>query len=226
MKQFLFLLGGMILFIAAFVGVITFFTDRSRFPSTVVIGPDCAQPCWYGIQPGKTTYQQVMNIFEKVDVVDPSSQTESMRDGQVSVIRWGFQEPTGDMAGYINLENGTVEAITIVTGKTLNLQEAFQRYGLPEKIWTYQSKVDLQVVMIYPSKGYIVESDLDLPDRGSTVALSPKSRVMHVTYFNPARFDELIGTAWLIGQPVIVHPADLRPWPGFGPLPLQPAAPQ
>jgi hypothetical protein len=78
----------------------------------------------------------------------------------------------------------------------------------------------VEVVLVYPAAGYLVEVDVDAPAKSAPprVTVGARSPVMRVTYFAPERFQALLADRTILHSPPGLGPSDLRPWPGFGPI--------
>ena len=223
LKRFLLINGGILLFLAAIVGIVAAWAHFTRDPSTVLTSP-CDPPCWYGIQPGEMTSVRVLSIL--MDLPSVFSIRERMRrhprSDELFHLEWRFGRPTPDALGYAYFDDDTCTAVSILTHGSLTVADAFGRFGEPELMWMHTEKVGaqewLEVTLLYSSVGTVVEVDFDLPAEGAGnyVEIRERSPVWRVTYFDPGRFQDLLDSEILINERPRNRPGDLMPWPGLG----------
>lgn len=222
LKTFLLTIAGILLFLAALMGLLKLLNSLSGVRSTILTSTQCAPPCWYGIRPNQTSLDGVRSVIYDQNWVDSSSIDEITRKDQVVRMQWLFQRPAGDFSGTIHFEDERVKAVTIVTTGALTLEQAFDLLGEPELMWTHvgtgENREYLEIVLLYPSAGDVVEVDLDLSDRDdrAQVDLKRSAPVFRITYFDPADYPALLDTQILIRSITPVSPTDLRPWTGLG----------
>ena len=223
LKRFLLINGGILLFIAAIVGIVAAWAHFTRDPSTVLTSP-CDPPCWYGIQPGEMTSVRVLSIL--MDLPWVGSISERTRNFPVSDelihLEWKFKRPAPDAYGYAYFDDDTCTSISILTHGSLAISDAFGRFGEPERMWVHTEKAGtrewVEVTLLYSSDGIVVEVDVDLPTQGANnyVEMREKTPVWRVTYFDPGRFQDLLDTEILINESPQSRLGDLMPWPGLG----------
>jgi hypothetical protein len=223
MKRLVLVCGGVVLFLATAVGIVTAWLHLTRDPSTVLTNP-CDPPCWYGIQPGETASVRVLSILMELPWV--SGIRERTRNFPVSDelihLEWKFMRPAPDTYGYAYFDDDICTAISILTYGSLTIADAFDRFGEPELMWMHIERVEtrewIEVTLLYPADGIVVEVDVGLPAEGavSHVEILGKSPVSRVAYFDPKRFQDLLDTEILINEAPRTRPGDLMPWPGLG----------
>ena len=64
MKEFFKVNAALILFILGSFGFLTFVRNFDRRPSVVLTNTQCSTPCWYGIEPGRSTTSQVYAVLD------------------------------------------------------------------------------------------------------------------------------------------------------------------
>jgi hypothetical protein len=220
MKDFLKVVAGIVFFIATVVGALTFVRNFNRQPSVILSSTECDPPCWYGIQPGQTNSSQVYATLAHVDGVNKDSVMGYYdRYDKLIYIYWYFQRPTEDNGGYIYFDQNRVTAIRILTVNSLKLADLFEKLGQPEKYWTEvgygEDREYLEVVLLYPTKGYLADVVIDIEDGANQVEIQDTTPVFQVTYFAPEMFQELLGTRVLIDKPS-TRIATFQTWSGFG----------
>jgi hypothetical protein len=215
--------GGILLFLAVAVGLVTAWFHLTREPSTVLTNP-CDPPCWYGIQPGEMTSVRVLSILMDLPwVVSIRERTRGYpRSDELIHLNWKFRRPVPDTYGYAYFDDDICTAISILTYGSLTVSDAFGRFGEPELMWMHTEKAGtrewVEVTLIYSSNGIVVEVDVDLPAEGASnyVEMREETPVWRVTYFDPGRFQGLLDTEILINERPRSRLVDLMPWPGLG----------
>jgi hypothetical protein len=231
-KRLLRVYGGILLFLAAAAGLIIAWRHLTRDPSTVLTSP-CDPPCWYGIRPGEMASLPVLSILMELPWVSGISERMSnwpVRDELVH-LNWSFHRPAPDAYGFAYFDDDTCTAVSILTHGSLAIADAFGRFGEPELVWMHTEQVDarkwLEITLLYPADGIVVEVDVDLPAGGAvdSVEILAKTPVWRVTYFDPVRFQALLDSEILIHQTPRARSGDFLPWPGLGVIPYE-GAPQ
>lgn len=223
MKRLILIYAGVLVFVAAAVGVVAAWLHFTREPSTMLTNP-CDPPCWYGIQPGEMTSLPVLGILMELPWV--SGIRERISNFPVSDelihLEWKFIRPAPDSYGYAYFDDDVCTAISILTHGSLTIADAFGRFGEPELMWVHTEKVEtrewIEVTLLYRAQGVAVEVDVDLPTEGAIdqFEVVGKSPVRRVTYFDSGRFQDLLDTEILINEAPRTRPGDLMPWPGLG----------
>jgi len=228
-KRTLLVYGSILLFLAATAGLVIAWRHLTRGPSTVLTSP-CDPPCWYGIRPGEMTSLPVLNILMELPWVTGIRERMSnfpVRDELVH-LAWAFKRPAPDAYGFAYFDDDVCTAVSILAHGSLTIAGAFGRFGEPELVWLHTDKADarewVEVTLLYPADGIVVEVDVDLPAGGSvdSVEILDKTPVWRVTYFHPDRFHDLLDTEILINQTPRARSGELTPWPGLGAIPYRP----
>jgi len=222
MKKFLLTILTLLLIVTLVLLAIFIIRQVIYQPSTILTSTECAPPCWNSIQPGKSTFAQVLNALREMQGVNEQSinTTPVLSGKEVRQIIWLFESPVPDISGTVYFENETVTAISILTVNSLRVGEAFGRLGEPSLVWpeidpsSYGQTVELS--LIYPQKGFLVATQLELKKETNTVEITEKSRVYRVVYFDPAIYQDLLKTRILIYRPPLTRQNSPQPWTGFG----------
>ena len=113
-------------------------------------------------------------------------------------------------------------ALTLMTVGSLTVDQALAVFGPPQALYTQTGKSGpadwVEVDLIYPAAGYVVEADINQPAASAPpqVTIGQRTPVMRVTYFDPPQFQALLANSTIIHGPAGLSPAELRPWPGLG----------
>jgi hypothetical protein len=221
MKEFLKVITGIAFFFAAAVGFLIFIRNLNRQPSVILTSTECNPPCWYGIHPGQTNSSQVYRILDNLNWVNKDSvMGEYDRDYNLTKIYWFFQRPVEDGMGSVYIVDDRVTAITISTINSLKIAELFDQLGQPDEYWTKighgEDREYLEVMLFYPTKGYLANIIIDIEGGANQVEVQPKTPIFSVTYFAPEMFQELLRTRILIDKPASARTGAFQPWSGFG----------
>jgi len=222
MKNFWLTVLALLLFVAIVLIFLFVLRDVIYQPSTVLTSTACAPPCWNDIQPGETTFTAVSDALWQMQGVDEQSiNTDLPLSGEeVESISWFFKPPARDISGTAYFENEIVTAISILTVNSLKIKDVFALLGEPELVWpeitpsSYGEPVELS--LIYPQEGFLIELMLELKEGSSTVEIAKNTRVYRVVYFNPAKYQDLLATRILIRRPPPTRQNSPQPWAGFG----------
>jgi hypothetical protein len=222
MKKFLLTILALLLIVALVLLAVFLIREVIYQPSTILTSRECAPPCWNGFQPGVTTFAQVSNALLQIQGVDAQSvnTTTSLSGNEIDQIIWFFQPPVPDISGTVFFENETVIAISILTANSLRVGEVFGRLGEPSLVWpeidpsSYGQTVELS--LIYPQKGFLVEVHLGLNKEKNIVEIKENSRVYRVVYFDPSKYQDLLNTRILIYRPPLTRQNSPQPWTGLG----------
>lgn len=164
--------------------------DRS-----LITGEPCAAPCWRGIMPGVTTWNEGLTILEDDDSIeDPTTQTAD----DSSSVAASFKEPGGlDASGQIFSDNGEeVGLIFLRLAPDMTLGEVFDVHGEPDYvIGTPFSDDPPQAIinLVYPDDQMIVY--VFVP--GQAGELDHSSEVVGVLYMQAPDMETLLATSSL-----------------------------
>lgn len=217
MKEFLKVAVLMALFFAALIAVLTWARNSNRQPSVILTSTECEPPCWYGIRPGESNSSQAYQTLLQLKTVNGDTIREHMTQlGRLLYIDWYFQRPAEDGAGYLYFDNDRVVALRILTVNSLKLEELFEKLGPPETYWAKvgygENREYLDVHLLYPKKGYLAETIIDIAHDANQVEIHATTPVFAVTYFSPGQLDQIPGMGILLSEQIDA----LQSWPGYG----------
>jgi hypothetical protein len=131
---------------------------------------ECLLPCWAGITPGQTPWDEAKYLIEPITGFTKLSffQNESCDFGECSEISWSLPSP-GDGHGYIysKLPENTIHAIIVeITDprlvEGLSLQNVFSKYGKPSLL-LLSTEPDqpgqkfLELILVYPERQFLIK---------------------------------------------------------------------
>jgi hypothetical protein len=136
-------------------------------------------------------------------------------------VNWEFYYPIRETGGNIYCIENTVMAISIMTGDTIKVADAFEKYGEPDFSWAHFRKPYdrslLNVFLVYPTKGVIVQVDLVFNDAESVSAEMDKdSLVGKVIYFDPDQYMQLLDSQILFRETREQIQEGIQLWQGLG----------
>lgn len=161
----------------------------------------CELPCWWGIMPGKTTFEEARNFLRQFNPA-PFLQEEAPNKQFVNYLipvsahispAYGIDinlDIVDDVVKIISV--GSIESVT-----NFNIQNLLSNYGRPSEVWihTYRSYLGgippVDVLMFYPTQGILARYSTELSninegkdsaticlDRGPTLTLwSPEEQI-------------------------------------------------
>lgn len=126
MRRFLALIGGLILTFALLMVGARAIGATNPSPAVAILDPgNCPQPCWHGIQPGKTTFEQAKALLAmgKMEAVYNKASNFEWLEWDINPLNWhGIAD---------NRKDGHSEFH--ILGKLGNL--SLIRFGQPEEIY-------------------------------------------------------------------------------------------
>jgi hypothetical protein len=168
--------------------------------TSLITSEPCAIPCWRGITPGETAWDEALTIIREDATLE---NVQLQEDDNTSAAVAEFQQRSGTACCRIFTEDGeTVDLLFLRTAPTLTLGEVIETQGEP--IYAVGSPfADDQAVMnlIYPEKSTVVYAFVG----GESGALSASSEIIAMLYMSPADMETLIQTS------------PLHTWEGYAP---------
>jgi protein-disulfide isomerase len=157
----------------------------------------CAAPCWRGITPGETTWEEAAQIVQQSkDLSD--IQEQSATDGSsAKVMFWRSMEGI-DCCNMLSQDGETVDELLLITSSSTTIGEVIEKRGDPVYAITRATAQGGYVVsLFYPEQQLIVYAFVE---GQSAAAFSAESRVIGVSYLSPVRseqtIEELQPTEW------------------------------
>lgn len=119
----------------------------------------CKLPCWWGITPGESTWDQAKTFFEKFAInIEQNKQTRFFVDYPYPEISAGWYRSV-----FIVDEEGIVELIIAPSGRGGSIQAILQKFGIPQEVWVRSTGFYMDVApyqhlyFLYPEKGILVD---------------------------------------------------------------------
>ncbi len=162
--------------------------DELLHNPSLVTGDPCAVPCWNGITPGETSFQDAWTILEdSPDLTNVSS--EDVEDPNARVLSW--QEGDGQPCCWLLSEDGeTVTMMSLATAPDVSIGDFVEVHGEPSYV-SGAPVSDNQAVMmlVYPDIPLIIY--VFVAGEGEGV-LSPSSEIIAVYHMTADAMEQAI----------------------------------
>jgi hypothetical protein len=121
---------------------------------------DCLLPCWGGITPGKTSWQETKQILGSVLNILDTNEEDTCTFGPCKVIMWKSRSGV-DPSGVAISQNNAIDEIILQgypPSPIMRLDNILKQYGPPEKIFIFTNPVftTMDITLAYPNHGFIV----------------------------------------------------------------------
>jgi hypothetical protein len=160
--------------------------DRS-----LVTGEPCGPPCFRGIVPGETEWQDALTILED-DPEFTNIQTQSGEDTDIVQAAWqqGDNQTCCQMASQ---DGETVSLLLLLTAPVMMLEEVIDVHGEPEYLVASEPFTPEQAVMnlVYPDTPMLVYAFVAGEETGE---LMPDSEIIGMLYFTPEEMEIFLQT--------------------------------
>lgn len=131
---------------------------------------NCPLPCWWGIHPGVTTWQEIEPFLESFasEMYRSSNPRSSLVSYELNFYFPNREAPTTSHWALYYIEEGTVSDIELNVSNSLNgsstysLRTVLGKYGAPEEVWigTYDNTPSgvrpFRITLIYSGRGFVV----------------------------------------------------------------------
>jgi peptidylprolyl isomerase len=197
-------------------------SDKYFDDSSVITGDPCGPPCFAGITPGTTTYEEALKLLQ----ADKRFANVQSQGRQAA-----WQTAGGENCCQINADDkGLVSAIQIRVAPKVTVKQLLDKYGEPQYTTSADYSADeVAVAMIYPKNGLVAWVS---PGNGGS-SITAESQMVLAVYLSPDQFDALVKTTPLTGWAGLVPYSSYKaatpvstplPPPTVPPLPTSVAA--
>ena len=145
----------------------------------------CSLPCWWGIEPGKTSYTNAFDQFSPL-----STFIYVKKNDENGSLDAEFQFPvpetnsSREFSIRFTVEKGIVQQIEVNPGtvRRFTFSQVLNDYGVPGEVWIEgiidpTSNNPFWIFFYYPDKGISAVFDLDGLNLGETIKLCPGSEL-------------------------------------------------
>ncbi len=171
--------------------------------SSLVDGDPCGAPCWQGITPGVTSWNEALTILEDNSRLTNFQVEELEAEGGGTILRATWEQRRGPTCCQMFSEDGqTVSILFLQVAPRMRLGEVIQTHGEPAyAIGSEFSDEQAVMNLIYPDKQMVVYAFVEGPEG----ALSETSEIVAVLYMNAAEMVRLVSSN------------NLHAWQGYAP---------
>jgi hypothetical protein len=168
---------GLALFLSLF-GVVRFASGQEEptptEPNMVSLFPDdiCSPPCWFGLIPGESTTEDVINMFNQYNdlfIVNPRriengntselvADMEPLLNGQGVEFRWLKWNRDDDWRtpNNVGITDNILTSIYIILNEDVSLENTLNQLGRPFVIRATYSLYIVELLMFYPDEKLII----------------------------------------------------------------------
>lgn len=201
MKRFLLLPGVLLLvFFAACAPPPELRNAKLLRDTSLLSGEPCQAPCWRGITPGETAWNEALIILED-DAELTNVQTQDVQDSEAKQASW--QQVDGEPCCQMLTQDGqTVSVLFLQVAPDMTLSGVIEQYGEPTYV-VGNAFTDDQAIMnlIYPEVPMVLYAFVPGAETGS---VSETSEIIGVLYLTASDMDLLTKTT------------NLHAWDGYG----------
>lgn len=186
-----------------------------RQNSTLIDNP-CEVPCWQGIIPGETDYDEsfdLLNRFLPLKITDTANY-RNLSAEDVNEIKFSLRNQR-ETAGLIKFINGKVKFIQI-SSKNWTASEIVKTFGEPDSYTSslVQLESKYRSVMLFYKNGIVVTIQPDSYNKETNNSIiTEHSKVSVITFFKKYSDYSALGE---YTEGVFLD--DIHPWVGFGEL--------
>ena len=194
-------------------------------PSAVLNDKTCAAPCWAGIYPGTTTYDEAHDIVNSSDYITDQESGVYVADENRSQIRWRFPSSVSEKYGRAHIFDGIVQFIQIEFENGPTFNEIGEHFGEPDEVSAMVHFADCgyaQLSIKYSQIGLVASRYMGcISLESGYIKIKPDYRISEIQLFIPGTYDELVVTGKVM---IVVNFNDLtdslQEWQGFGDIKL------
>jgi hypothetical protein len=188
------------------------YPDDVRVDHSFVTGQPCEAPCWYELQLGISTIDDIRLKLAQLPFVDESTLFESNIGVDGSKLGFHFNcvyyNPPGS-CGRLEAENGKLSKVVLSVQYSLPLKSAIDRLGIPKYYTVDTSSTENNCLL-----------NIYWPEKSIITVVQENSRKIHCSEIKtePIDFDLQINT--LIYVKINTQDEqnqEIRPWPNSGP---------
>ncbi len=163
--------------------------DELLHDDSFVSGDPCGPPCWRGITPGETSWDEALQIVKDDPTLsEPEIQEGEGEESDARLAVWN--ETDGQMCCQMFTKDGeVVESLVLLVAPAIRLNEVIERHGDP--VYAIGTEVsDDQAVMnlFYMDPPMLLYAFVP----GKNGALSQSSEVVGVLYLSPDSMTEVV----------------------------------
>ena len=150
---------------------------------------DCGPPCWNGITPGETTFDEAVTILEELDSV---AEVQAIEDSGQRVAIFGGPENV-QCCQMLSQDGESIAFLQLRTAPTLTIGEIIEAYEEPDYLDGAPFTRSQTIFNLY----YVDESLVVFIYADAGASLTEESQVIGSVYIDPALYDDIIANSFL-----------------------------
>jgi hypothetical protein len=195
-------------------------------PRVGLLETSCQAPCWHGIVPGTTSFDDALELIEQIPGTYPRSIAVRDEGGGRKSVRWVMRSGTNDFFVELSAADGTVSAVLLSLSGQVKLNELLSAYGEPQITGGFYGWGEghwRKVFLLFDQGLAAVLGDEGWP-MTDTWRLRPSDEVRYLYFFEPESLQQLVQDDWLfvpLAPDVEALTAASGPWEGYSTVTLQ-----
>ena len=183
-----------------------------------VENPTCSPPCWQGLKPGVTNFEEKEAILKSIEFINADIVIEEFEEYQFER-RINFHSKDGKWSGWAHFDNDILYEIDFGGELSANSVTVSENIINPTAVIVMR---DHRGGLLF----YVIELDTGImftAGHGKTTLLAsnridPETPVVGLSYFDPTKADELYLDHLLLPYFIDVNPwtDSIQPWLGYG----------
>jgi len=190
--------------------------DDPLIDRSFITSQPCAAPCWYGLEPDKSSREDIYATLHKLPFVDQTSINEYItmgpNDEQDINVGWSCSHPKNDTCGgSARFSANKLESLYLTPGYILTFSDTVQIYG-PPSYAKYFPRMDpkCDLSLVWPTQGISISGQLpkwcpSLDEIETGLPINPNIQVIGISLESPDILQNWIAQS---------HDG-YQPWPGF-----------
>jgi hypothetical protein len=196
-----------------FIGFVFMISACVNKPFFAIVDSPCSPPCWQNIIPGETTYEEMIQIVDKLPSVSKNGSMGNYRKPYSEIYAITFSDW---QTAYIYIIEENVVAIIISDNLNITVKEALSMYGEPESMYIHRFQtgdiIGLQYNLLYPDIGLI----LSVHDEGlaiGPITIDPDDYIYEIYYLIPEEFVTFMNGFEIFNDPLVDF--EFLSWEGY-----------
>lgn len=183
---------GLIFVAAACAPEVELISDDYLQDTSLISEDPCGAPCWRGITPGETSWNEALNIIEEDETL---SDLQTRTDEDTGQIGAAWSQADGNNCCQMFTQDGsTVSLLVAQTAPTYTYADIQEKYGEPSYLIGESVSGDQALVSVYyPDNNFLIY--LFVP--GEDGEITEASEVIGFAYTSPDVMDLIVQTSSL-----------------------------
>ncbi len=178
----------------------------------------CTPPCWQGITPGISTYEETRQILGELEFLDPELLEDEFEGNQFGK-RLTFHPPDWKWTGMAFFEGENLAMLEFGGELYANFENVSESIAPPTSVIVLRDfRGGILFYVIEQSMGVLYVTGGATVKLHSTNRIDPDTPITGIRYFDPAQVENLYrDRKLLVYHPEGAHWSDsIQPWLGYG----------